>query len=108
MRDKRTESLKINNKEEVRISKKNEATKATSKQFKPPRKLDVEGDIRGNWNKFKQAYQIFITTTNRKNTEKEIKAAIFLHLIGEEAVDLFNTFNLTADEKKEERRPKRK
>ncbi|KAK9675309.1 hypothetical protein QE152_g40456 [Popillia japonica] len=35
-------------------------------EFKPPRKLDLEGDIRG-----------------------------------EEAVDLFNTFNLTADEKKD-------
>ncbi|KAK9685184.1 hypothetical protein QE152_g38241 [Popillia japonica] len=83
-------------------------------EFKPPRKLDLEGDIRGrtgkldlegdirgNWNKFKQAYEIFITATNRKNSEKEIKAAIFLNLIGEEAVDLFNTFNLTADEKKD-------
>ncbi|XP_029055276.2 uncharacterized protein K02A2.6-like, partial [Osmia bicornis bicornis] len=73
---------------------------STGTIFKPPKSLSLEGNISENWRKFKQAFEIFINASGKSKTEEEVKVAILLNLIGEEAVELFNTFTLTEQQKK--------
>lgn len=68
--------------------------------FKPPKSLSLEGNISENWRKFKQASEIFIKASKNLTAEEEVKVAIFLNLVREEAVELFNTFTLTEQQKK--------
>lgn len=70
-------------------------------EFRPPKKLCMEGDLLGNWNKFRQAFDIFIMASGKSEEKSEVKAAMLLNLIGEEALDLFNTFNLSMEHQKD-------
>lgn len=69
--------------------------------FRPPKPLSVDSNIHNNWKQFKQSYNIFITATGRENKTKEVKAAILLNLIGEEGLELFNTFDLQENQEKD-------
>lgn len=71
--------------------------------FKPPKNLIVDENIANNWKKFKQSYEIYMTASGNNSKTPEVKAAILLNFLGEEGLDLFNTFNLNEeDEKKPE------
>lgn len=73
-------------------------------EFRPPKKLNMEGDLLGNWNKFRQAFDIFVMASGKSQESSEIKAAMLLNLIGEDALDLFNTFSLSKEDQKDEKK----
>lgn len=65
--------------------------------FKLPMNLVLEGNLSKNWKKFKQSFEIFMVATGYDLKDSKAKTAIFLNLIGDDAVELFNT--LTIDNK---------
>lgn len=73
--------------------------------FKPPKALDLSGsgNVADGWRKFKQNYNIYMTATGGVGKPEEVKAAILLNFIGEDAVEIFNTFGLSEEEKKNEK-----
>lgn len=71
-------------------------------ELKPPGGLRLSEDTAENWKRFKQRMELyFIATATKEPRTKQQKAAIFLHVAGQEAIDVFNTFQLTADEKED-------
>lgn len=69
--------------------------------FKAPAELSLIGNLKENWRKFKQHYNIFMTATNRYKEPKETQVAILLSLLGEAAIETYNTFDMADEDKKE-------
>lgn len=68
--------------------------------FKAPKNLSFNDNVAENWRKFRQNFEIYMLATGNDKKSPEIKVAILLNIVGEEAVEVFNTFNLTEEQKK--------
>lgn len=67
--------------------------------LKQPKPMIMEGDLALNWKKFKQAFQLYLTATGGIRKDDEVQAAVLLHCIGEEAMELFEILGLTEEQK---------
>lgn len=63
--------------------------------LKPPPPLSFEGNISENWKKWIKRFDIYIKATENSKKADDIKIAILLHVLGDEAQDKFETFDLT-------------
>ena len=77
---------------------------ATS-QLKPPTGLQLTGNLSENWRKFKQRFEIYSVASGLNEKAEEIQVASLLHLVGEEALEVFNTFQFTAEDDKKKIKP---
>lgn len=68
--------------------------------FKPPTVLIFDQNVSKNFEKFLQAFNIYLEASELTKESDERKIAIFLNVAGEEAIDIFNTFKLSNEEKK--------
>lgn len=68
--------------------------------LKAPEPLRTTGDLRKNWQLFKQRFEIFLTAseTAEKPRPESTKAALLLSVAGEEAIEVFNTFTFAEGE----------
>lgn len=62
--------------------------------------LCLNGNLSENWRRFKQNYDIFEEAAGIKSQTENMRIASFLNTIGEEALELFNSFNLSVKERK--------
>ncbi|GBL80174.1 hypothetical protein AVEN_29154-1 [Araneus ventricosus] len=67
----------------------------------PPRGLSFNGNMADNWRRFKQLFEIYLIASGNETKSSEVKVAILLNAAGEEAVEVFNTFNLSAEDRKD-------
>nr|CAI5821024.1 unnamed protein product [Callosobruchus analis]CAI5861342.1 unnamed protein product [Callosobruchus analis] len=58
--------------------------------FKPPSALS-EYDI-SNWQLWKQKFEIYLKASGKSAADDDIKIAVLLHCIGDEGLDVYNTF----------------
>lgn len=63
-------------------------------------KLKLDGNIAENWKKFKRNFEIFMTAGDLNAKTDEIKIGCFLNAVGEDAVDVFDTFGLSEEDSK--------
>ena len=68
--------------------------------FKPPSTLSLEGNVAENWRKWKQRFQLYMEASGSIKKPEKQRVAIFLHLVGEEALEIYNTFSLSTAEQK--------
>ncbi|XP_067648032.1 uncharacterized protein [Eurosta solidaginis] len=69
--------------------------------MKVPLPLSFDGNVKEKWNKWKQKFDLYMKATGLDKKEEERKVAVFLHVIGDDALEKFNTFGLSeADSKK--------
>lgn len=68
--------------------------------FKCPPPLKFEGNMGENFRKFKQMFEIFMMASGKQKESDEVKIAIFLNMIGEEGLDVFNNFKMSDEDKK--------
>lgn len=68
----------------------------------PPERLVLSEGAAENWKKFRQRIELYFRATapDKERTSAQ-KAAIFLHVAGQEAIDVFNTFPLTAEQRED-------
>ena len=59
-----------------------------AKHLHPPEKLVLNGNLKENFRKFKQQFEIYITTTGLKDKTADIQCATLLHVIGPDAVEI--------------------
>ncbi|KAK3087333.1 hypothetical protein FSP39_004790 [Pinctada imbricata] len=73
-----------------------------AEKLTPPSELDLKGNLKENWRRFEQRFQIFLTASKINKESDEVKANTFLHIVGPDAVEIYNTFTWDAegDEKK--------
>lgn len=73
----------------------------TNNFMKPPKPLLVDnGNMANKWKLWLQRYEWFEIATKLNKQPDEIQVATFMGSIGEDAVTIFNTFKLTADQLK--------
>lgn len=61
--------------------------------------LKTEGNLAENWKHFRRDLEIYMTATESDTKTDKIRIAIFLNLIGRDALKVFDTFNLTQEQK---------
>lgn len=61
--------------------------------------LVLEGNCADNWKRFKQSYDIFEIAAEIKSKPEEVRIATFLNTIGNEALEVFNSFDLSTNER---------
>ena len=61
--------------------------------FRPPEPLNLEGNVSENWRLFKQKFENFMVATDLSDKEDKKKLAVFQNLLGDEALELFNSFD---------------
>ncbi|XP_049515895.1 uncharacterized protein LOC125942024, partial [Dermacentor silvarum] len=66
----------------------------------PPRVLDTTGDVWQSWKTWRQEFELFATATYLNQQPKEVQAATFLMIIGEDARKTYSTFAFASDEEK--------
>lgn len=72
--------------------------------LKPPEELSLEGDVRENFKRWKQKFEIYMEATGIKANEDmsaETKVAILLHVIGSETLEIYNTLEVTEEVRKD-------
>ena len=74
-------------------------------RLQPPGALNLSGNLSENWRRFKQQFQIYLIATGIDQKEDKIKANTFLHVIGPEELEIFNTFIFQNQDDKEKLQP---
>ena len=69
--------------------------------FHKPSALSFDGNTSENWRRFKQQFDIYITASGSEQKDDAVKIAILINFAGEDAIEVFNTFQFAeGDEKK--------
>lgn len=58
----------------------------------PPAPLSLSGNVSLNWKRFKQKFELYLEATGAAEKSDKTQTSILLHVIGEDALDLYNTF----------------
>lgn len=66
-----------------------------AKNLPPPSSLSLEGNLKENFRRFKQQFEIYMSATEIAAKEDEVKTSTLLHVIGPDAIEIFNTFQWT-------------
>lgn len=68
----------------------------------PPERLVFTENAADNWKRSRQRVDLFFTATAAATERRTAqKSAIFLRVVGQEAIDIFNTFSLTPAERED-------
>lgn len=94
------ESISGHVQEQESIEPKVEYTSFNNMEARIPTELKFEGNVAENFKKFKQNVEIYLNATGKIKLPDEVKVAIFLNLIGEEGVEVYNTLALSEENRK--------
>jgi hypothetical protein len=61
-----------------------------------PSPMMFSGDVAGNWKKFRQRFEIYLQASGKSNKPEKLKTSVLLHVIGEEGLEVYNTFQFDA------------
>ena len=63
-----------------------------------PRPLSLDGNLSENWRRFFQAWQVYYSLkTHGQSVDDRYKTSLFLHVVGEDAAELYHSFSWTSD-----------
>ena len=63
--------------------------------FEPPNILSSEGNVRENWRRWRQEFELYLVATVSEKKAENIKSSILLTCIGYKAWEIYNTFTFT-------------
>lgn len=63
-----------------------------------PSPLVLTGNVAANWKIFKQNLEIYITASTKDSANDKVKVALLLNFVGQEGLDLYNTFTFEQGE----------
>lgn len=63
--------------------------------LKPPKSMSFDGNISENWKRWKQLFELYMKASGGSEKGDEVKVALSFHVLGEEAIEKFNTFTFT-------------
>lgn len=67
--------------------------------FRPPDPLVLDDNIAENWRRFEQKFDVFLTATDLQSKPEQKKIAVFLNLIGDDGLELYNSFTFTEEDR---------
>ncbi len=62
----------------------------------PPGPLILQGNVAETWRRWKQRFELYLIASGNETKGEDIKSAILLHAVGEEALKIYNTFTWDA------------
>ena len=63
-------------------------------KLSPPTPMQFTGNLADNWKRFKQRFEIYLAASGIGGRDEKVQAQILLHVIGEDALDIFNSFQI--------------
>ena len=60
--------------------------------FKPPKPLSLKGNLSENWRRWKQRFELYLEVSGISDNEEKSQAATLLHVVGAEALEVYNNF----------------
>ena len=69
--------------------------------FKPPEALNLSGNLRENWRRWVQRFDLYLTASGKIKEDEKVQCAVLLHLIGEDALEIYNNFSFASGESRE-------
>ena len=54
--------------------------------------MDFSGNMAENWKKFSERFQLYLMASGANGKSDKTRIALLLHIMGEEAIDIFNSF----------------
>ena len=66
--------------------------------MKPMGPLKMDGNVDEHWRKWKQRFDLYAKASGATEKDEGIQCDVFLHTIGEEALEVCDSFNFTEDE----------
>ena len=66
--------------------------------MKPIGPLRMDGNVAENWRKWKQRWVLYAKASGVDSKDEETQCAVLLHTIGEEALEVYDTFTFTEAE----------
>lgn len=67
-------------------------------QLPPPKSLTFEGNIAENWRRWIQWFRLYLNATGIDKKPEPVQCSTLLTAVGEEAVEVFNTVNVSSEE----------
>lgn len=68
-------------------------------QLQPPSNLCLQGNLAENWKIWIQKFDLFLTASGIAEKSEKVQCATFLHVAGEDAIKVCNTFEFHEDER---------
>ena len=68
--------------------------------IKQPDSLCLEGNVSENWRKWKQRFHLYMTASGMADKPMYVRSCTLLHTIGEEALEIYNTFDFDNEDDK--------
>ena len=68
-------------------------------QLKPPNELSFDGNLTENWKKWLQSFELFLIASGIDEKDEKVQCATFLHVAGENARTVYNSFTFEDAEK---------
>lgn len=56
--------------------------------------LSLQGNLAINWKKWYQSFKLYMTASELSEESEKRKVAVFLHMIGQDSLDIFNSFGV--------------
>lgn len=72
------------------------------KNINVPNTMDFTGSVATNWEKFKQRFELYLEASEKSSKPDKLKVALLLNLMGDEAIDVYNTFTFAENESRDE------
>lgn len=69
-------------------------------KLSPPSPMQFSGNLADNWKCFKQRFEIYLAASGAGQGDEKKQAQIFLHVIGEDALDIYNSFQIAPNDLK--------
>ncbi len=66
--------------------------------LQPPPKLQLTGNVAENWRRFKQRFLLYLSAIDGDRKVEKMKASLFLHVVGDEALEVYNNFTFEEGE----------
>ena len=66
-------------------------------QFKPPEPLSLDGNLSENWRRWQQRFELYLEASGTSEKAERTQAATLLHVVGADALDVYNTFTWDED-----------
>lgn len=97
--DEHVEEEPLLNDEQAQDPVNNQIRIKMSDYLRPVEKLRMDGNMSENWRRFERSFGIFLTASGVSEKGEQAKINTFLNAIGDDALDWFDTFPLTAAQK---------
>ena len=70
-----------------------------AEQIPAPKPLQLDGNTAENWRRWKKAFELYMTATEKDKKSQKIQCATFLTLAGEAAITVYETLTFEDTEK---------